>query len=190
MNIKKKITAAAICLSLLFAASHSINAQAKASEIDYKKEFLIASSISAVQTKYGENLKKATQAGEEGSITEIYQLFKAGKLIVEITPDAENEKNIGEITIFDPSYKNVKGAGIGTSISEFAKIYPDMEIGYTYVSDRFIVQSSKEKFVQFELNPKDYIGNKETLTTSDWIVLAEKNFIKTAKIKSVRIYGK
>ncbi|NLA24243.1 MAG: hypothetical protein GX879_04675 [Bacteroidales bacterium] len=111
----------------------------------------------------------------------------SGKLM---TIDLDENEIVEEITAHTSKAKTDKGIGIGSSISEFVQVYPDYKIWFTYVSERFVIETPSLNNVQFTLDFEDFIGAESKITNSksDIIYLKIDEFNDDAMIKSVRIF--
>ncbi len=80
-----------------------------------------------------------------------------------------------------------KNIGIANTIEDFMKAYPSSKIWYTYVSDRFVIETPDLTGIQFIINASEYSGKQNILTQSDMVTLTEKDFKPGAEIIQVRI---
>jgi hypothetical protein len=122
--------------------------------------------------------------GEE--IEEIfYQILSESEELLTIAIEDAQTKIATEIFVHSDKFKTAENIGIGTTIEDFSKIYPDYKIWYTYVSDRFVIETDQTK-IQFLLNKDDFVGDLEV--NSDMIYLDFADFKEDSKIEKIRIY--
>ena len=99
----------------------------------------------------------------------------------------KKENVVVDIVIYSELFKTAENIGINATIGAFTKAYSNYKIWYTYVGDIFVIQSNTQK-VQFLMDAKNYIEKKETLYTSEQVILKKSDFKANSKIKSVRIF--
>ncbi|MDQ3190320.1 MAG: hypothetical protein M3Q58_01875 [Bacteroidota bacterium] len=140
-----------------------------------------------------------TEYGEEGSGYLVYELYSNNLLSYTLIPEtyydeASGESKIkqpaviGEFTVYTSELKTPKGIGVGSTIQEFVTAYPAYSIWYTYVSDRFVIDTEAHRNLQFEINDSDFIGDRASLESGDSDALNINQFKPSTKIKSVRVY--
>ena len=95
-------------------------------------------------------------------------------------------KIIKEILVYSEKFKTNEGIGVSSTIEEFIAKYPTYKIWYTYVSDRYILETESVN-AQFILNKTDFTGG-ELKISSDQMFLKKTDFKATAKIVEIRIY--
>jgi hypothetical protein len=135
--------------------------------------------------------KRATEDGEEEY--PVYLLKKNTGALLKLIPkyietNAVWSDTIDEIIILSPLYTTEKNIGIGSTVKEFVQTYPDAQLQYTYVSDRFFITSDEIGSTQFMVDSLGYKGKKDKLYNSDLIKLYANQFDENAKIISIRIY--
>ncbi len=135
--------------------------------------------------------KRTTEDGEEEY--PVYLLRRNSDTLLNISPkyidvNAAWADTIDEIIILSPLFTTDKGIGIGSSVREFVQAYPDAQLQYTYVSDRFFITSDEIGSTQFVVDPSGYKDKKDKLYNSDLIKLYANQFNENAKIISIRIY--
>jgi hypothetical protein len=134
---------------------------------------------------------RPTEDGEEEY--PVYLLKRNTEVLLKLIPKyidatAQWSDTIDEIIILSPLYKTEKNIGIGSTVKEFVQAYPDAQLQYTYVSDRFFISSDEVGSTQFTVDPSGYKDKKDKLYNSDLIKLYSNQFDENAKIISVRIY--
>lgn len=131
--------------------------------------------------------KIVTNTGEEGDVYEetVFTLFESNEEMLQLTGDTE--KNVDVITIISNKYKTKNGIGVGSSIDEFIKTYPDYKIYYSYISG-FSWLETKIVDVQFMIDIKNFTGKEDDLMQGDLVELKRENFKKDTKIFKVRIF--
>jgi hypothetical protein len=135
--------------------------------------------------------KRTTEDGEEEY--PVYLLKRNSDSLLNITPkyvdvNAVWSDTIDEIIILSPLFTTEKNIGIGSSVREFVQAYPDAQLQYTYVSDRFFITSDEIGSTQFVVDPSGYKDKKDKLYNSDLVKLYANQFNENAKIISIRIY--
>jgi len=137
--------------------------------------------------------KKSRLLEEEGNTWEeiYFQVSENGNelLSYKMGEDYNTKKNnvITGILVTSTKYKTSSNIGIGSTVEDFIKAYPNYSLWYTYIGDMFVIQDKSMK-VQFLLDHKDYIGNKENLDFSDMVIVKTSDFKLNSKITSIRIY--
>ncbi len=127
---------------------------------------------------------------EEGEFKEtVYIVKKEGEEIMQLKLkyDFNTEqytKNIDEIIVTSSLVKTPEGIGIGSTMNDFIKIYPDYDLWYTYVSGMYVIET-KNINAQFILDKKDFIGELDI--TGDVITLKKSDFKQDAKILKIRV---
>jgi len=108
-----------------------------------------------------------------------------GKILFAVNKD--DDQKVDEITLYSPQIKTVENIGVGNTIAEFIRAYPDAKVWYTYFSDRVVLESPSLGDLQFILDKSAYMNgtisynsNKEDLSISD--------FKENTIIKSIRIF--
>lgn len=104
----------------------------------------------------------------------------------DLKQNSYNDK-ISEITISNNKFKTDKNIGVESTITEFINSYPNYQIWYTYISNRFIIQSKDSK-IQFILDNKNFIGNQDSLYENDSVELKKEDFLSNTKIIEIRIF--
>jgi len=121
---------------------------------------------------------------EEGMrfVQHIVHVKKDGKPVLNCIVE---ENAIWEIEIVD-WYRTPDDIGVGSTMVDFGKTYPDYSIWYTYVSDKYVIESKLLGGIQFILDKKDFLGKVDA--TQDIIDLQLENFKINSKIKSIIIF--
>jgi hypothetical protein len=137
------------------------------------------------------NETRATEDGEEAY--PVYLLKKNSDVLLKLVPkymdaNATWADTLDEIIVLSSLYKTEKNIGIGSTLEEFIQTYPDAQLQYTYVSDRFFISSNEIGSTQFEIESIGYKGKKDNLYNSDLTLLKPNQFDLNAKILYVRIY--
>lgn len=156
-------------------------------------EFSIGDKMPGATRRYSMETITETRAAEGGEITETYYILYADPgvagqkhLILKYEYDRQGRtENIGEIIVLHSEYQTEEGIGVGSTIEEFIRAYPDYKIWYTYVSDRYVLQNSKSS-IQFLLDEKGFIGEKEI--QSEMTPLAVSDFKAGTLIEKIRVY--
>jgi hypothetical protein len=136
--------------------------------------------------KDGYEVTSETEYSDEGEEYEIFVFSKNG----EKNAVVDNLTNINYISIFSPLYKTETSVrlGIGSTLADLIKTFPDYELWYTYISGRFIFNSKKEVNVQFILENEGFIG-KDELDISDMVTLTPASFKPNTSVTEVYIYS-
>lgn len=95
---------------------------------------------------------------------------------------------VDEIKIISEKFRTAQNVGVGSSLTDLLAGSGEIEIYYTYESDRFYAQTDNLTDIQFNISPHYYIGNKGQLTESDNVTIKPSEFKKDAEIESIRIY--
>jgi hypothetical protein len=146
--------------------------------------------ISVLAKEY--SVKKTIEYGEEASEFTVFELSKNNNLLFKLTPvvdsNYEATDNIAEITVISPLYKTNKGIGVGSSIQDIIKTYPNYFVRYSYITGRFEVEVQELKNVRFEIDKNGYIGSQDKLMDGDMVELSIKEFKPNSQIIAVRIF--
>lgn len=134
-------------------------------------------------------LSKFVEGEEEPS----YSVISGKQTILTIIPELDNEtgkftKTVSEINVLSNVYKTSKNIQVGSSLKDFIQKYPKYKIWYTYVSNRYVIETGELNNIQFEINPKSYKGSKKGLTNSDTKTLRLTDFQPNATITSIRVF--
>lgn len=116
------------------------------------------------------------------------QLEDVLELIMDHQMDDEHheDKNIQEMLVLSNYYETAKGIGVGSSIEDFQEAYPDAHIWYTYVSDRYILETDEIQDVQFYLDGADCNITPTGETDAEDIDLIDFNV--GSKIQKIRVF--
>lgn len=120
----------------------------------------------------------------------LFTISKNGEKVLILKPQFDpmtgkfNDK-IGEIIILSEDFKTKEGIGVNSTLEEFLKTYPESEVWFTYVSDRYVVESP-EMEAQFILNKEDFTGEVEI--NSAQVTLKPSDFKQGARIEKIRLY--
>lgn len=132
---------------------------------------------------------KTITRSEEGVDYEIktLSLYNNGAVMMRI--ELSEDDKVIEISVLSALPVTNAEIGVGSSLQDFIVAYPDYKLWYTYVSDRFILETNKLKGVQFLIDIKDYSGDKNKLkAATDIIVLKPNDFNSDAVISSIRVF--
>jgi hypothetical protein len=145
----------------------------------------------ATMMKYQMRVEQITRQSEDGPTTESVTIIaennedllwlKPGLL----TDDENQNHNIYEIIVLSPKYRTKEKIGVGSTIFDFQKTYPDYRVWYTFVSDMFVLESDTIK-AQFILDKNDYTG-PEIEIEGEITPLLTSDFKNNGKIKRVRL---
>lgn len=159
----------------------------------YAGEFVLGDEIPTAEFLENFDIRKESvskRAEGEEVIENLYIISKEGADMIQLKPTIEmvNEteiEHIGEILVVSEKFKTGKGICVNSTLEDFIKAYPDYSIWYTYVSDRYVMETS-ETNGQFLLSANDFMGQIEN--NSDIITLKKEDFKPGAKIKSIRLF--
>ena len=127
--------------------------------------------------------------GEEFTHNVIFnQLEDVVELIMDHQMNEEHheDKDILEMWVLSNYYETAGGIGVGSSIEDFERVYPDVVVWYTYVSGRFIMETEALPDVQFMLSEDNYM--KTPSANSDMEILKLEDFEAGSKISKIRVY--
>lgn len=126
---------------------------------------------------------KKTEEGKETVKTNI--ITSEGQILFAVEND--DDKYAKEIMVYTPEIKTVSGLGVGSTLSNIIKIYPDAKVWYTYISDRVVLESLSMPNTQFIIDKKGY--KKGAISyNSDKEDLSLEHFDVDTKVKVVRVY--
>lgn len=116
------------------------------------------------------------------------QLEDVLELIMDHQMDDEHheDKDIQEMMVLSNYYETSKGIGVGSTLEEFQEAYPDGHIWYSYVSDRYVLETDQLKDVQFILDGADCNITPKGSTDQEPIDFID--FKVGSKIKKIRVY--
>ena len=127
---------------------------------------------------------------EEKIIEHTFIQYNDTMLIIKPSYDYETgtyTDKIGEITVISEKYKTKDKIGVNTGIDDFIAINPKYKFWWTYVSDRYVLESEfVSGSVQFILDEDDCIITPKT--DSDMTILKRNDFKKDARIKKIRVF--
>jgi hypothetical protein len=152
-----------------------------------------------VPTQTGEySISKTTETreeeGEEYEVV-VYTVSENEQDLLKLeTPseqDNENEQHINDIFILSEKYKTAENIGLHSTIEEFAAVYPNFTVWWTYVSDRYVIEAGKPSLenVQFILDKNGFRNENGPDFDNDYTVLKISDFKKDTQIKEIRIFG-
>lgn len=129
----------------------------------------------------------------EGESYPLYTVWHGNEELLRIIPqydfvEEQYSEKIGQMEIISAKYRTAKGIGVNTTIKEFAQIYPDYYIWYTYINGMYVLENDEDYTVQYILSEKDYKG--KTIKVSGEINILDRNSFKpNARISKIRIFG-
>jgi len=134
-----------------------------------------------------------TEEGEDFEIP-VYTVSEDGEevLNIELQYDYYEENyldRIGNIYILSDKFKTAERIGLHSSIEEFIAVYPDFLIWYSYISDRYVIETKQLDSIQFILDGNDFTDEAGPTFDSDMTILKPSDFKKDSKIKGIRIWG-
>lgn len=142
-------------------------------------------------TSGGFSLRREKRPGPEGPPPQtVYHISQSGATVMTIIPRYSNRTrsytdSIAEIIVFSDRFQTEERIGPGSTIEEFTKAYPEHEVWYTYVSDRFVLETPQHN-MQFLLYAEDFTGDPDP--KSEITPLSLDNFRNGALIRAVRLY--
>lgn len=153
-------------------------------------EFKIGAPIPTSLEDYSINREQQVRTTEEGPTEEtVVTVSRGNEKILEILPaidlnTGESTEDIGELRLFSENFRTDKGIGVNSTLAEFIQAYPEYKIWYTYVSERYVVET-EEVEAQFLLKAEDFIGEMEV--NSVMTPLEKEDFKEGASITMVRM---
>lgn len=113
--------------------------------------------------KFERKTKMVSSEGEEYEEV-YYDVMMGNEKVLEIIPGYDIRTDtyvdiISEIIILSDKFQNRDGIGVGTTMDKFLKLYPRTKAYYSYVSDRFWLETGNEQFQYIlapDLNKQDY----------------------------------
>ena len=165
------------------------------SEIDGVQEIYALTRNSAGDFKIGDKIPVSTDVytvdeeeitydTEEGpSVQTVHIVSEENEDLLQIRSDYDS--TISEMNIFSDRFETAEGIGVGSTITEFIAAYPDYKIWYTYVSDRYVIESESVGG-QYLLDRNAFQG--KTSGSSDMEMLSLEDFKADAEIMSIRMY--
>ncbi len=144
--------------------------------------------IHKIPSNISYELKTITRS-EEGVDYEIKTLTLNNNGTAMMRIELSEDDKVNEISVLSALPVTKEDMGVGSSLQDFIVAYPDYKLWYTYVSDRFVLETNKLQGVQFLIDKKDYTGDKNKLkTASDMIMLKSNDFKSDAVISSIRVF--
>ncbi|HET7361647.1 MAG TPA: hypothetical protein VFI78_06920 [Salinimicrobium sp.] len=151
--------------------------------------FVLGESIPGSSDKFQIEKIMKTRFTEGGKVTEpVYVVSKNGNTLLHLRPRFENreyDQVIQEIWVLSPKYKTADGIGVNSTLEEFKQTYPDSRLWYTYVSDRYVLESNAVS-AQFLLDENDFIGEMNVDEVMEPLKISD--FKEGATIKKIRLY--
>src|SRR5687767_14928737 len=117
----------------------------------------------ATMMKYRMRVEQITRQSEDGATTESVTIIaEDDEDLLWIKPGLlataeDHDSRIYEIIVLSPKYRTPENIGVGSTIFDFQKTYPDYHVWYTYVSEMFVIESESIQ-AQFILDKNDYTG--------------------------------
>jgi hypothetical protein len=134
--------------------------------------------------------KVESEFQEEGEtyVKTEYKVKETEGLTLIIGPDIwdDDDTKIGDIIVVHEKYKTEKGICVGSTIEEFIAQYDNYKISWSYISNRYLIETPSLKNVQFELDGADYPGQPDF--DSDETILSKDAFKANAQIQSIRVF--
>ena len=135
-----------------------------------------------------------TEQTDEGPGEELLHnvIFNQLEDVIELIMDHQmgdkhhEDKNIEEMLVLSNYYETAEEIGVGSTIEEFQEAYPDAELWYTYVSDRYVAETTALPGVQFMFDEKDCI--KKPNVNGDQNMMKFEHFKEGAKISKIRVF--
>src|SRR5687767_13422476 len=111
--------------------------------------FVIGSVLPGPTTlmKYQIRIEEKARQTEEGVVNEAFTIIaENGSDLLWIKPaiiadKTSTDNTISEIIIVSPKYKTLENIGIGSTLFDFQKAYPDNRLWYTYVTDMYVLET-------------------------------------------------
>lgn len=157
--------------------------------------FLIGHAIPTQADGYliTKSMETRWEEGDEFTVP-VYTISEEGQNVLKIEPFYDYNtglysEEIGDIYILSDKFKTVENIGLKSTIEEFVAAYPDFEIWFSYVSDRYVIETKRLANIQFLLDGSDFIEEGGPKFESDMTILQPSEFKKGSKIKAIRIYG-
>jgi len=100
----------------------------------------------------------------------------------------QSKEAVSDIEIFSDRYQSAGRIHVGSSFGEFIKAYPDYQVWYTYVSDRYVLETAQLPNVQFKLDPAGFTASGKKLGKSEIDQLTAQDFKMTTAIQSIRLF--
>ena len=132
---------------------------------------------------------------EEGPAEEpMYIVRQKGMELFRVTPHCDynwdTEKlacthQIQELDFYTEGVLQFGGIGVGSTLEEFVKVFPEYRLWSTYISDQYVVETEGVK-AQFILDKEGLIGTVDY--TSDSADLTRGDFKDDTEIISIRIF--
>lgn len=134
-----------------------------------------------------------TEVIKEEGISEPLYIADNGAINLEMEYDYENENFtniVSEIIVLGEKYTTEKGIGVGFTITDFIREYPDAVVSYSYISGVPWIWSKKDfgYKVQFIFDAVNILNESVDLMADDLIELKLKDINIDAKITMIRIF--
>ncbi|MEN7547356.1 toll/interleukin-1 receptor domain-containing protein [Rapidithrix thailandica] len=156
----------------------------KAGDFELKEGMLFPSSSDNFKVKS----EKISRMTEEGPTEEDYYVISQNgtEMLNVRTSSGKSQfvETIEEILVLTENFRTKEGIGVGSTIAEFTKAYPNYYTWYTYVSEMYVIES-KDLHIQFILPKDSYKGGLEI--NGDMTELNISDFDQEAKIMKVRL---
>ena len=120
-----------------------------------------------------------------------YSFIEYRDTLLIIKPAYDNETDnytdkIGEIIVISEKYKTKDQIGVNSEIDDFIAVYPKNRFWWTYVSDKYVLESENiGDNIQFLLDADDCTITPNT--NSDMTFLKRADFKKDSRIKKIRV---
>lgn len=133
------------------------------------------------------------EEGEEYAVP-LYTISEKGENLLNLEPFYDDNAGryseiIGNIYILSEKFRTAENIGLQSTLEAFTEAYPDFTIWYSYVSDRYVIETNRLDNIQFLLDGKDFLKEGGPDFDSDRTILKPSEFKKGGKIKAIRIFG-
>ncbi len=96
------------------------------------------------------------------------------------------DKDILEMWVLSNYYETADAISVGSTIEEFESAYPDAKLWYTYVSDRYVLETEALPDVHFLLNAEDCL--KPPKGNMDMEMMKLEDFKEGSEIVKIRMF--
>ena len=153
--------------------------------------FVIGKPLNKIGLQRKSLLKDNETGWEEGVQyqSEFYYFTKGGENLLKIYCEVSSGTEVvDEIHVISNKFATDRNIGVGSKIQDFVEKYPNFIVWYTYVSQRFIIESPDLRGMQFNLEEKTYLGVREKMFEKSTINLRIQDFNLNGTIKSIRVF--
>lgn len=96
-------------------------------------------------------------------------------------------KVIREITIVDSAVRYEGGFAVGSTWDEVQRVFPRVELNYTYISEGIYASSEAVPGLQVRFSPADYVGSGPLV--GEWKKLNESDLKASSKATMLRLFS-